>query len=43
VKIHRRADDGAFPRVGELTCEAQDSLTTPLFPGFFLSLDELFR
>jgi len=42
VKIHRREDDGAFPRVAELTREARDTLTTPLLPGFLLPLDELF-
>jgi Uma2 family endonuclease len=43
VKIHHRADDGTFPRVAELTREAHGVLTTPLFPGFLLGLDELFR
>lgn len=42
VKIHRREDDGTFPRVAELTREARDALTTPLLPGFLLPLDELF-
>ena len=43
VKIHRRAEDGSFPRVAELTREAHEGLSTPLLPGFSLDLDELFR
>ncbi len=43
VKIHRRAEDGSFPRVVELTRESHDRLSTPLLPGFSLDLDELFR
>jgi Uma2 family endonuclease len=43
VKIHRRADNGTFPRVAEPTREAQDNITTPLLPGLSISLDELFR
>jgi Uma2 family endonuclease len=42
VKVHRRADDRTFPPVAELTREARDTLTTPLLPGFSLSLEELF-
>ncbi len=43
VKIYRRAEDGTFPRVAELTREAHDTLTTPLLPGLSVALDELFR
>jgi len=43
VKIFHRAEDGTFPRIAELTREAQGLLTTPLLPAFSLSLDELFR
>jgi len=42
VKVHRRADDGTFPRVAERSREAGDALTTPLLPGFSLDLAELF-
>ncbi len=42
VKIHRRAPDGSFPRVAELTREASHSLQSPLFPGLEISLAELF-
>jgi len=42
IAIHRRADGGSFPRIAELTREAHDRLCTPLLPGFFLDLDELF-
>jgi len=42
VKVHRRADDGSFPRVAELARESADTLTTPLLPGFALPLNELF-
>jgi Uma2 family endonuclease len=42
VKVYRRADDGSFPRIAELARESADTLTTPLFPGFALSLSELF-
>ena len=43
LKIFRRADDGSFPRVVELTREVGDALTTPLLPGFSLALAELFK
>ncbi len=43
VKVYRRADEGSFPRVAELTREAHDMITTPLLPEFSLGLDELFR
>jgi Uma2 family endonuclease len=42
VKVHRRADDGAFPRVAEHARDAGDALTTPLLPGFSLTLEDLF-
>ena len=42
VMIHRRAADGAFPKVASLPDDAT-VLTTPLLPGFSLSLVKLFR
>jgi Uma2 family endonuclease len=42
VKIHRRQDDGRFPRVAELARENGDRLESPLFPGFTLPLADLF-
>ncbi len=41
VTVHRRADDGGFPRVQQLGADA--TLTTPLLPEFSLSLARLFR
>ena len=43
VKVSRRADDGAFPRIAELTTDAGDVLSTPLLPGFALALTRLLR
>lgn len=42
ITIHRRAGDGGFPVVQSLPNDASE-LTTPLLPGFSLSLEELFR
>jgi Uma2 family endonuclease len=42
VKIYRLGSDGRYSRVGELTLEAEDVLESPLFPGFLLSLEDLF-
>jgi Uma2 family endonuclease len=41
IKIYRRVE-GAFVRVAELAAEAGDTLTTPLLPGFAVSLSEVF-
>ena len=41
VKIYRRVGAG-FARVAELTAEAGDTLTTPLLPGFAVSLVDVF-
>ncbi len=41
VKVHRREEDGAFPRVAELTREADDVLTSPVLPGWSLALGRL--
>jgi Uma2 family endonuclease len=42
VQVYRRAGDGGFPRVAELTAAGDGVLETPLLPGFSLSLCELF-
>lgn len=41
IKIYRR-DETGFARVAELSLEQQDDLTTPLLPGWVLSLQKLF-
>jgi Uma2 family endonuclease len=41
VKVYRRGDDGTFPRVAELSREAVDVLTSPVLPGWSLSLARL--
>jgi Uma2 family endonuclease len=43
VKVYRRSEDRRFPRIAELARETADVLTTPLLPGFSLSLAELFE
>jgi Uma2 family endonuclease len=43
VKIFRRAADGTFPRVAELSADASELLTTPLLPEFVLPLVVFFR
>ncbi len=43
VTIHRRAADGSFPRVANLSAEAPGTLETPLLPGWSLALSRLFR
>jgi Uma2 family endonuclease len=43
VTIYRRAGDGSFPRVAELTKAALDTLETPLIPGSSIELSRLFR
>ena len=42
VVVHRRERDGSFPLAAELEHGREDNLTSPLLPGFSLSLDELF-
>lgn len=42
VTVFRRAGDGTFPRVAELEATTAATLTTPLLPGFTLSLEQLF-
>jgi Uma2 family endonuclease len=42
VKVFRCTED-RLPRVAELSAEEHDTLTTPLFPGFSIGLDDLFR
>jgi Uma2 family endonuclease len=41
IKIYRRVE-GTFARVAELAAEAGDTLTTPLLPGFAVSLAAVF-
>ena len=41
VIVHRRAADGSFPLV--TTLDANETLTTPLLPGWALALGRLFR
>jgi Uma2 family endonuclease len=41
VKVYRRAEDGGFPRVAELTREAEDAMTSPILPGWSLPLARL--
>jgi Uma2 family endonuclease len=41
LKVYRRTEAG-LPRVAELSAENHDTLTTPLLPGLFVRLDELF-
>lgn len=41
ITIYRRLD-GGFVRVAELGADAGDTLTTPLLPGFAVSLAGLF-
>jgi Uma2 family endonuclease len=41
IKIYRRVE-GTFARVAELTAETGDTLTTPLLPGFAVSLAAVF-
>jgi Uma2 family endonuclease len=41
IKVYCRKDD-QFVRVAELSAEAGDSLTTPLLPGFSVTLTEIF-
>ena len=42
VSVFRRASDGTFPRVAELDAASGSELTSPLLPGFTLSLGQLF-
>jgi Uma2 family endonuclease len=43
VIVHRRAADGSFPLATTLEAGRGDTLSTPLLPGWGLSLDQLFR
>ena len=42
IKVYRRVQD-AFARVAELSAEHADMLTTPLLPGFSVTLAEVFE
>ncbi len=41
VKVYRRVADGTFPRVAELSREAEDTLTSDVLPGWSLALTRL--
>jgi Uma2 family endonuclease len=41
VKVYRREADGSFPRVAELSREADDVLTSPVLPGWSLALGRM--
>ena len=41
MKIYRRTGE-RFTRVAELSAQAVDEITTPLLPGFFLTLVQVF-
>jgi Uma2 family endonuclease len=43
MTIYRIGSQGAYERVAELTAEANDVLTSPMFPGFSLPLTAIFR
>lgn len=43
IKVFRRAVDGSFPRVAEITADAGAVLSTPLLPGVEIPLAPLFR
>jgi Uma2 family endonuclease len=42
VTVFRRAGDGTFPRVAGLEATSGVELTSPLLPGFTLSVEQLF-
>ena len=42
IRLYRRAGE-AFTRAEELSCEATDSLTTPLLPGLVMPLAAVFK
>jgi Uma2 family endonuclease len=43
IKVYRRAVDGSFPRVAELSAEESGVPATPLLPGLEIALSSLFR
>ncbi len=42
LTVFRRADNGGFPRIADLSAHRGDTLTTPLLPGFSLPLSDYF-
>ncbi len=42
LTVYRRTADGSFPKVAQLSAGDDATLTTPLLPGFTLSLAKLF-
>ena len=43
IAVYRRADNGTFPLATTLEAKDAETLTTPLLPGWQLSLERLFR
>jgi Uma2 family endonuclease len=43
LTVYRRLPDGSFPRVAQVSAGNDATLTTPLLPGFTLSLARLWR
>ncbi len=41
VKVYRRSADGTFPRVAELSREAEDTLTSDVLSGWSVALTRL--
>ena len=41
VKVYRRTAEGTFPRVAELSREAEDTLTSAVLPGWSVALTRL--
>ena len=41
MKVYRRAADATFPRVAELSREAEDTLTSDVLPGWSVPLTRL--
>lgn len=43
VSVYRRDTDGSFPLIASLSLAGQDTLATPLLPGWSVELERLFR
>ena len=43
VSVYRRDTQGSFPLIANLSAAGQDTLTTPLLPGWSVELERLFR
>lgn len=42
LSVYRRMADGTFPKVAQLSAGGETNLTTPVLPGFTMSLAKLF-